>query len=219
MGTRKIKGIHIGEPKLETLTGRSLITGMDKQTVQNIYLSHRGFTGDGVGNLRHHGGSDRAVCFYPNEHYLQWEQEFDKVLKRPAFGENLTVSGMKESEVYFGDIYQIGTSIVEICQGRIPCATISDFNDVPTFLKRTMETGYTGYFARVIEEGTIEGESDIILKERVQEAYTIERGNRILLHNEGNQADIEGMLKLDSLADDWKKRVEKKQLALMEQEG
>lgn len=219
MSTRKIKGIHIGEPKLKTLSGRSFITGMDKQAVQKIHLSYRGFNGDGVGNLRHHGGSDRAVCFYPYEHYIQWEQEFDKVLNRPAFGENLTVSGMKESEVFFGDIYQIGTSIVEICQGRIPCATISYFNEVPTFLKRTMETGYTGYFARVIEEGTIEDESNIILKERVQEAYSIERGNRILLHHEGNQTDIEGMLMLDSLADDWKKRVEKKRLAWMEQKG
>lgn len=210
MSTRKIKGLHIGEPKLESLSGRSMITAMDKQAVQKIHLSRKGFNGDGVGDLRHHGGSDRAVCFYPDEHYIQWEQEFGKVLKRPAFGENLTVSGMKESEVYFGDIYQIGTSIVEICQGRIPCATISHFNEVPAFLKRTVETGYTGYFARVIEEGTIERESTILLKERVQEDYSIERGNRLLLHNEGNQADIAGMLMLDSLANDWKRRVEKK---------
>lgn len=219
MSTRKIKGIHIGEPQLETLAGVSLFTAMDKQAVQSNYLSHRGFNGDGVGDLRHHGGSDRAVCFYPDEHYVKWEQEFGKVLNRPAFGENLTVTGMKESDVYFGDIYQIGTSVVEICQGRIPCATISHFNEVPTFLKRTMETGFTGYFARVIEAGTIDSESVVYLKERVQEAYTVERGNRILLHNNGALTDIEGMLMLESLADDWKKRLNKKRLTLLKKEG
>jgi MOSC domain-containing protein YiiM len=39
-----------------------------------LVLTKQGFEGDGVGDLKHHGGSDKAVCVYVIDHYEYWEK-------------------------------------------------------------------------------------------------------------------------------------------------
>ena len=83
-----------------------------------------------------------------------------------AFGENLTVTNMLEADVCIGDIYKIGDAVIQITQGRIPCSTIDRYTEANTLLKRLIETGYTGFLARVLEEGTICADSTIELVEK-----------------------------------------------------
>ncbi|UZM99128.1 MOSC domain-containing protein [Lysinibacillus sp. MHQ-1] len=115
---------------------------------------------------KHHGGPDRAVCLYPAEHYIQWEQELGKPLPTAAFGENLTVTNMLEADTCIGDIYKIGDAVIQITQGRVPCSTIDKYTESNTLLKRMIETGYTGFLGRVLEEGTICASSNIELVEK-----------------------------------------------------
>jgi MOSC domain-containing protein YiiM len=51
---------------------------------------------------------DKAVCVYSYEHYPYWEKELERELPLGAFGENLTVKGIREEEVCIGDIFQLG---------------------------------------------------------------------------------------------------------------
>jgi MOSC domain-containing protein YiiM len=89
----QVKNIHslsIGTPKpLIYENGKELNTGICKDSVIDAFLTKDGFQGDGVANLRFHGGSDRAVCIYPYEHYALWESEFKTTLPTSTFGENL----------------------------------------------------------------------------------------------------------------------------------
>lgn len=162
----EIKSLNIGLPKIQNFQQRQYRTAIDKKPIQKGWLTKNGFVNDGVANTDFHGGEDRAVCFYVFEHYKEWEKEFNRDLPLPSFGENLTVAGMDEKSVCIGDIFQIGDSVVQITQGRIPCATISQHNNVDVFLKRVIETCKTGYFARVLQEGMITNESKIILLKR-----------------------------------------------------
>ena len=122
----KIIRLNIGKPKISTYKSKEFLTGIGKKSISEALLLKDQFVGDGVANPAFHGGPDRAVCFYPYEHYKQWEEEFNKILSIPAFGENLTVSGMLEKDICIGDIFQIGDTIVQITQGRVPCSTISN---------------------------------------------------------------------------------------------
>ena len=72
-----------------------------------------------------------------------------------AFGENITVTNMLEQNVHIGDIFRLGDAVIQITQGRIPCSTITKRTDMPPLLKRMVETGFTGYLCRVLEEGTV----------------------------------------------------------------
>ena len=137
-------------------------------------------------------GSDRAVCVYPYEHYLLWEKEFKNPLPSSAFGENLTVTNMLEKDVYIGDIFRLGDAVIQITQGRIPCSTITKRTNNPSLLKRMVQTGFTGYLCRVIEEGIVRKDSKITLVESHPKQVSILYGNGIYFHN---PKDVEGIKK------------------------
>ncbi|PLT30678.1 MOSC domain-containing protein [Peribacillus deserti] len=185
-------------------------TAISKVTQEYADLTEDGFVGDGQANLKHHGGPDRAVCFYPYERYSYWEERFKQKLSLPAFGENATVSGMLEQEMYIGDVLQLGDAVVQISEGRIPCATVSMQNNQPEFLKKLLDTGYTGYFARVIKAGRVEKGSDIVLLDRKQEAVSVLYANRVMFRD---QDDIEGartVIEAEGLGKGWRNRLEKR---------
>ncbi|MGE7759879.1 MOSC domain-containing protein [Peribacillus sp. NPDC097895] len=210
MENGKIVSLHAGKPKQEKFSNVDIFSAMDKQAQDKVTVTKLGIIGDGVGNVKFHGGTDRALCFYPVEHYSLWNEKFAKRLDIPAFGENLTVAGMKEETTFIGDIYQIGEVIVQINQGRIPCSTISHFNQEPKFLEFVFKTGYTGYFAKVIQEGTIKKQNEIVLLDRLQEKISVHYATEVILHNRDGLDGAYTLLTLDSLAEDWKQRVEKR---------
>lgn len=187
----------------------SMMTGICKEPVQEALLGVDGFRGDGVHNTKFHGGPDRAVCVYPYEHYAMWEQELQTKLPPAALGENLTVTHMKEDQVFIGDIYQIGEAVVQVTQGRIPCNTISRRNHRDQFLPRIVETGYTGYFFRVLEEGTIRNDSKIKLVQRDPHEVTVLFANRVMFHDTRNREAIERILAVDPLAEVWRTKLSK----------
>ena len=80
-------------------------------------------------------------------------KDISKKTGSTAFGENITATGMLEEQVYIGDIFKIGDTILQVTQGRVPCATISEYNQEKQFLKKVVETTLTGYFFRVLEAG------------------------------------------------------------------
>ena len=86
------------KPKQEIFSNINIFSAMDKQAQDNVTVTKSGIIGDGVGNVKFHGGPDRALCFYPFEHYSLWNEKFSKQLDIPAFGENLTIAGMKEEK-------------------------------------------------------------------------------------------------------------------------
>lgn len=205
-----IHTLTVGMPKeLIDSKGRSMITGIEKQRVQEVYLSSQGFEGDDVADKKHHGGPDRAVCLYPAEHYIQWEQELGKTLPIAAFGENLTVTNMLEADVCIGDIYKIGDAVIQITQGRIPCSTIDRYTEANTLLKRLIETGYTGFLARVLEEGTICADSTIELVEKHPARISVLYCNEVYFKNNDAIA-MKQIQAVDALADDWKEKLEKR---------
>jgi MOSC domain-containing protein YiiM len=180
-----------------------------KTMVPEVFLSKAGFDHDGVANTKFHGGPDRAVCLYPFEHYSLWEQEFKQRLEFPGFGENITTTGMREMNVFIGDVFKLGEALIEVTQGRVPCSTISKHNGIDRLLNRIVETGYTGCFFRVLEEGRITSDAEIKLLDRVQESYSVLRGNQLLFHEKENKAEIEEMLQLEALSKEWKERFKK----------
>lgn len=201
-----IIALSVGEPKGFTWKGREELSGIGKSKVQEVLLTKQGFKGDGVANLEFHGGPDRAVCVYPFEHYKQWEKEFNTKFQPPAVGENICLTNMLEKDVYIGDIFSIGDTVVQVTQGRIPCSTISKFNDIDSLLGRIVETCFTGYFFRVLNEGVIYSDSKIQLMNRIQEKISVYDANYVMFHDRKNKKVIEDILQINELASVWKEK-------------
>lgn len=203
---RKIINLAAGKPKEYNWNDKKELSGIGKSTVQAFEVKRTGIVGDDVANHKFHGGPDRAVCLYPFEHYAYWEEEFQKKLILPAFGENLTATGMTEEQVCIGDIYKIGDTILQITQGRVPCVTISNYNEEKQFLKKVIETNLTGYFFRVLEEGTIMFDSEITLLEKHSKEISVSFATQILFHQKQDKVSIEKILTVDALSEEWKNR-------------
>ncbi|MBB4825602.1 MOSC domain-containing protein YiiM [Sporosarcina luteola] len=211
MTQREIVTFSIGKPKTVVYDEtKEMVTGICKEQIEEAFLSKDGFHGDGVADLRFHGGPDRAVCVYPFEHYAQWEEEFEQKLPRSTFGENLTVANMLENEVYVGDIYQVGEAVIQVTQGRVPCSTINKRTGLPLIMKRMIDTGYTGYLCRVLTEGTVKSDSTITLVEQHPEKISIAYCNEIYFRG---QKDVDAMKRIaavEALAEEWRKSLQKR---------
>lgn len=205
----RIEYMSKGMPKhLKDRKGKLFESGIDKQPANELDVSAGIVAGDDVANHDYHGGPDRVLCVYPFEHYQKWEAEFGKPLKQSAFGENLTVAGMQENEICIGDQIQIGSVLAEVSQGRFPCATINRHTGIDQLLARIVETGYTGYFFRILKPGTIRKTDSIELVNRVT-SITVADIHRTFFHNRKDIDKIRSILKINTLADDWKIKFEK----------
>lgn len=204
----EIKYFAVGLPeKMEYGDGKEMLTGIRKKEAQEVFLSKDGFQGDGVANTKNHGGPDRAVCIYPYEHYSFWEDHFGKALPPAAFGENLTVTNMLEENVCVGDVFQIGEAVIQVTQSRIPCNTIDRRLDMTPLLKGMVETGYSGYLCRVLQEGTIRHDSEISLVQRQPKQLSVLFYNHLYFHQPKNSEGIRTALEVEELAENWQQRL------------
>ncbi|MFD1706588.1 MOSC domain-containing protein [Siminovitchia sediminis] len=205
-----IEFLNVGRPQLiGNPFGPVINSGIKKKPVTSAYLNKNGFAHDEVADHDNHGGEERAVCFYPFEHYSGWNALAGQELKIPAFGENITLSGYTEDTVYVGDIYQIGDAAVQITQSRIPCAKVDIANRIRGFFELFIRTGKTGYFGKVVKEGQVEDQSAITLIERPSHTVSIRELHHLFFHDRQNTKEIERVLSIEALAGDMRNRLRK----------
>lgn len=178
----RVLSVQVGQPQTRTRPdGKTWRSAIGKTPVAGaVFLGRENVAGDRQSNRKYHGGADKAVCVYSSEHYDRWRDE----LSRPdqafgSFGENLTTAGLLETEVYLGDVYTFASgAAIQVCQGRVPCANVAHYWDAPELPARMRETGFTGFYCRVLTEGVIESGDALTLADRVFPEWTIARANR-----------------------------------------
>lgn len=123
-----------------------------------VTISKFGLAGDEQADIKNHGGEDKAVFVMPDDSYAFFgiDQPFG------FLGENLTLSGLEDSEVCLGDRLQIGTVLLEVTQPRSPCWKLglhasggSDWTSAE-FLKTYSESGRVGFYCRVLAAGSLQ---------------------------------------------------------------
>jgi MOSC domain-containing protein YiiM len=206
--------IQIGQPKAENFYGREYLTGICKQPVeQALFLGQTGFEGDGVGNRKHHGGRDKAVCAYSADHYAHWEEMLGITMPLSAFGENLTISGLTEEGVCIGDIFQLGEARIQVSQPRQPCSTLAARYGRSDFVKVVVDSGYTGWYFRVLQTGMVGPEDNLILREHDELQVTVAFANRLYHYDRSNRQDLERILAVEALSESWRKALTKSLVA------
>lgn len=205
-----VTSLTIALPRKELLHGKEYFTGIMKQPAAGpIRLSVRGFEGDGVGDTKHHGGSDKAVCVYIHEHYRYWETTLKTALPTAAFGENVTLSGITEAGVAIGDVFRLGTALVQVSQPRQPCNTLAARFGRSDMVKLVVDAGKTGFYLRVLEEGVVQQGDAFSLMERDSRSVTVAFANQVYHHDRKDREGIEQVLAVPALAASWRESFEK----------
>lgn len=143
--------------------GADVETGIFKEPARGrVALTRLTLVGDVQVDKRYHGGPEQAVYLYPFEHYAHFR------VRRPEisagfFGENFTTQGLLETNVRVGDVFRVGSAVIQITKPRAPCFKMGLKAGSPAFVKELLESRRLGFYARVLEEGDV-GEGDAIVK-------------------------------------------------------
>lgn len=192
--------------------GEAAESGIDKHPVSGPVMAEPlGLVGDQQADLRVHGGPDKAVHVYPAAHYAFWQTQVDSpLLARPgAFGENLSVSGLVESDVCFGDVWQIGSARFEVSQGRQPCWKLNLRFGVTDVAQQVQNSLKVGWYLRVLEPGNVQAGDEVELLARPYPDWSIERIMRVFYRDGLNASELEALLALP-LPSSWHRTLQKR---------
>ena len=160
-----VVSVNVGLPQDVPWQGRMVRTAIWKKPVTGrIFARRLNLDGDGQGDLRGHGGEQRALMVYQLESYRYWANYLGRSdLVNGIFGENLTVEGLADTEVCIGDRFRIGSAILEVSQPRDTCYRLGIRLENPQMPALLVSHHRPGFYFRVIQEGDL-GAGDRIEK-------------------------------------------------------
>ena len=157
MSALKLLSVNVGMPREADWHGKLVRTSIFKSPVLGpVRVATLNLEGDEQSDLTVHGGVHKAVYAYPSEHYSFWREEISGLdLPWGAFGENFTTEGLLEEGVHIGDRLRVGSAEFIVTQPRMPCYKLGIRFGRPEILKRFLQSGRSGFYLAVLEEGRV----------------------------------------------------------------
>ena len=203
----KLISVNVGLPREVAWAGGSVATGIFKRPVPGpVCVERLNLVGDKQADLSVHGGPFKAVYAYPAEHYDYWRTELGSGdLPWGMFGENLTTEGLRESAVYIGDRYRIGTSELIVMQPRVPCYKLGIRFGSPDMVKRFLNSRRCGFYFAVAQEGEVDRGDPIELIARDKNSLTIADIIRVYAFEKNDRQSLRRAAELEALPDSWRR--------------
>jgi MOSC domain-containing protein YiiM len=204
----RIEAIFVGEPKSITDEKGTWLSAIFRTRVEGpIELGERGLSGDRVADTKNHGRPGQAVCVHPIIHYDFWNAAYDlegeRSLNPGSVGENWTISGGDEETVFCGDVYRVGTAIVQVSGPRGPCWKQERKLGLNGFLKRTIDSMRTGFYLRVLQTGIVSAGDNWELENRFNEPVSVNLVNQAAYR--GVEPDVlERIMGAEGVVPEWK---------------
>ena len=161
----KLISVQTGQARRVKFGERSLLTAFNKQAVSgDVLVLPLGLMGDEQADLSVHGGLDKAVYAYPSEHYPFWQQARQTAGVSPlqdhlpygAMGENLTLSGLLETQLWVGDRLKFANCTLTVTQPREPCFKFDTAMGFSGASRAMAGSGFCGVYLSVDEPGSLQ---------------------------------------------------------------
>ena len=209
----KLVSVNCGLPRDAAWHGTSVTTSIYKTPVTGrIALRKLNLDGDRQADLGVHGGKDKAVYCYPIEHYDYWKSELSiPELSLGAFGENFTVEGLDEGNIWIGDRFSIGSAEVVVTQPRLPCYKLAIRFQSDRIIKDFLRSGRTGFYLAVVREGEVGGGDEIVPLGRPFDSVAVSVITHLYMAKQFSQGELDTMrrsLSISALPESWKEHLE-----------
>ena len=202
---------HVYAGGLRVLQPEGQQTGMFKQRHAGpVRVEMHGIVGDQQGDTRVHGGPEKAIHQYAAQNYKRLAQAFHgsaSELKAGSLGENISAVGLCEVSVHIGDVFQVGSAVLQVSQPRSPCWKINHRFDAEHMSMFVAKERITGWYYRVIQPGYFEVGAGIELLERYTERFSIDRFWQVQLSHRPVIDDLLALAATHGLAPDWQRRL------------
>ena len=189
----------------------------EPSAIGKLPVAHRvavgamGLAGDEQADRTVHGGIDKAIHHYPADHYDWWRGHLGDVPlldASGAFGENISTTGLDETNVFLGDRFRLGTALVEVTQARQPCWKLDHRFQAKGVMAEVVKTRRTGWYYRVLEPGQVKVGDALDLVERPYPEWPLASLFALLIGGEAKDrpADLRALRDVPILAETWKAR-------------
>lgn len=207
----KIISTNLAKPKTVLWRGREIQTGIYKEPVEeSLLLQKEAVANDTVIDRKHHGGEFKACYLFSADYYEEWKGLYpDLNWDWGMFGENLTVEGLDENKLCIGDIFKIGTALVQITEPRQPCHKLGiKFGDHKV-IKEFIAYGHPGTYVRIITEGRVKKGDTLELKRKSKSTLSVQQYNQLVNQKEKNLELVRLALANDSIREEKREKLKK----------
>ena len=179
---------------------KSVASAIHKKSVSNlenplpVEIHSLGVKGDEQADLSVHGGIEKAIYVYPVEHYAFWNELLSRETKKPtllkhgAIGENFTIEGLLETEVFIGDKLLIGNLEFVVVKLREPCFKFNATLGYKGAAKAMVQSGFCGWYLRVLKTGSLTAGEQITIIPGARDTSIAQQNRNLLQHR--NQQDL-----------------------------
>ena len=179
---------------------KSVASAIRKKAVSDLNnpapvdITTLGVKDDEQADLSVHGGIEKAIYVYPAEHYAFWNELLTRETKQPvhlehgAIGENFTIEGLLETEVFVGDQLRIGELEFSVVKLREPCFKFNAAMRYKGASKAMLQSGFSGWYLRVTKTGVLSAGAQIELIPGSRETSIAQQNQKLL--NNRNQKDL-----------------------------
>jgi MOSC domain-containing protein YiiM len=162
----QLVSVQTGKARKVHIQGRPILTAIHKSHVVGaVKVERLGLAGDEQADLSVHGGLDKAVYAFPTEHYPFWQHARleagvvgleDPTLPWGAMGENLSLRGVLEAELWVGDTLHFEHCVLRVTQAREPCFKFNAAMGFSQATKMMAQSGTCGFYLAVDQAGSLQ---------------------------------------------------------------
>lgn len=198
--------VNVGRPADHTWAGGTTNTAIWKVPVHGPQRVRRlNVDGDEQADKIGHGGEHRAILVYQIESYTYWQKELGRDnFSHGQFGENFTVDGLSDDDVYVGDRYRIGTAVFEVTQPRVTCYKLGVRLGVPSMAALLVAHHRPGFYLRVLEEGQVCAGDTIVRLERPTISLSVAAIDALLYLPDRDTEDLRRATRIPALSTGWR---------------
>ena len=201
--------LFIGQVQALPVSGRP--TAMYKTAVQApIELGVEGLVGDQHADLRAHGGPEKAVHLYPTSHYAKLAVQFTEAAARlvpGSMGENLATSDLDEHDVRLGDVWQLGSALIQVCQPRNPCWKIDERFETDGMAVFIDQHLLTGWYWRVLQPGIVNPSDTLQLHQAASHAPTLHEAMTLWRAHPPSSESLAELAEVPGIAKAWQDKI------------
>jgi MOSC domain-containing protein YiiM len=199
----RVLSVNVGGVREFEYAGRRAKSAIWKSpAVGRIAARGENLVGDDQADRTAHGGHDKALYAYAVEDARWWEQVIGRALAYGEFGENLSTEGIDVNDALVGERWQIGTTLLEVSEPRIPCWRLGVRMNDEKFPRRFTEALRSGAYLRIIVEGDVGARDEIRVVERPDHDLTIRDVFRIYTRD---RAEAERLLAVPQMSESWRR--------------
>ena len=198
----KVLAVNVGKTRQFEYNGRSAQSAIWKLPVTGrVAVQGVNLAGDEQADRKVHGGPDKAVYAYAIEDVQWWEEEIGRALTYGEFGENLTIEGIAVNESLIGERWQVGTTMLEVSEPRVPCWRLGVRMNDKHFPRRFTKAMRPGSYLRIITEGDVGAGDEIQIIEKPDHDLTVRDIFRIYAHDRHEAARL---LTVPQVSESWR---------------